>query len=168
MPGKLQTELRQTKSFELIEEEAMLNIVRTAEVLQRAISDFFKDFELSSVQYNVLRILRGAGAAGVTCSQIGERMVTHDPDVTRLLDRLEARGLIVRERSTTDRRAIITRITESGLALVGSIDQPLKKLYQAKLGKFGREALAGLTAQLEHVREAFEPEQKQTEERNTK
>ncbi|HVV47227.1 MAG TPA: MarR family transcriptional regulator [Bryobacteraceae bacterium] len=155
MPGKLQQEIEQTRPFELVEEEAMLNIVRTAEVLQRTIADFLNGFGLSSVQYNVLRILRGAGPAGATCSQIGKRMLTHDPDITRLLDRMEARGLIARARDGADRRAVITRITETGLALVGEIDQPLKILFQTRLGKVGREELASLTSQLEKVREAF-------------
>jgi DNA-binding MarR family transcriptional regulator len=153
----LQQEIQQTRPFELVEEEAMLNIVRTAEVLQRAIADFLNGFGLSSVQYNVLRILRGAGPAGATCSQIGKRMLTHDPDITRLLDRMEARGLIARARDGADRRAVITRITETGLALVGEIDQPLKTLFQTRLGKVGREELASLTSQLEKVREAFGP-----------
>ena len=158
MPGKLQQEIQQTRPFELIEEEAMLNIVRTAEVLQRAIADFLDGFGLSPVQYNVLRILRGAGPTGATCSQIGKRMLTHDPDITRLLDRMEARGLIARARDGADRRAVITRITETGLAAVGEIDQPLKKLFQTRLGKISRDEVASLTAQLEKVREAFGPE----------
>ena len=136
----------------------MLNIVRTAEVLQRAIADFLDGFGLSSAQYNVLRILRGARPAGTTCSQIGKRMLTHDPDITRLLDRMEARGLIARARDGADRRAVITRITETGLAAVGEIDQPLKKLFQTRLGKISRDEVASLTAQLEKVREAFGPE----------
>ena len=156
MPGRLQAEIRQTRPFALVEEEAMLNVVRTAEVLQQATADFLKQFELSPVQYNVLRILRGAGDAGATCSQIGERLVTRDPDITRLLDRMEARGLIARERSRTDRRVVITRISEAGLTLVGGIDEPLRVLIKSKLGKFGRDELAGLIAGLERVREAFD------------
>ena len=171
MPGRLQTEIHQTRPFEAIEEEAVLNIVRTAEVLQRALVEFLKEFDLSPTQYNVLRILRGAGAAGATCSQIGERLLTHDPDITRLLDRMDARRLIARERSSTDRRAIITRISADGLALVGSIDAPLRTLTQSRMGKFGRDALAGLIAELERVREAFETESssvKAVNERKTK
>jgi DNA-binding MarR family transcriptional regulator len=163
----LQEEIRQTRPFELIEEEAMLNIVRTAEVLQRAISEFLDGFGLSPVQYNVLRILRGAGPDGATCSQIGKRMLTHDPDITRLLDRMEARGLIARARDGADRRAVITRITEAGLEMVGGIDTPLKKLLQTRLGKFGRPGLASLTTQLEQVREAFGPETEKVQERTT-
>ena len=158
MPGRLQAEIGQTRPFELIEEEAMLNVVRTAEVLQRTMADFLREFDLSPVQYNVLRILRGAGAAGATCSQIGERLLTRDPDITRLLDRMEARGLILRERSSEDRRVVITRISGAGSALVDSMDQPLRKLSKLKLGKFGRDGLAELIAGLERMREAFEAE----------
>jgi DNA-binding MarR family transcriptional regulator len=158
VPGRLQAEIGQTRPFELIEEEAMLNVVRTAEVLQRTMADFLREFDLSPVQYNVLRILRGAGAAGATCSQIGERLLTRDPDITRLLDRMEARGLILRERSSEDRRVVITRISGAGSALVDSMDQPLRKLSKSKLGKFGRDGLAELIAGLERMREAFEAE----------
>ena len=175
MPGKLQAEIHQTRPFELIEEEAVLNVVRTAEVLQRVVVDFLKEFDLSPVQYNVLRILRGAGATGATCSQIGERLLTRDPDITRLLDRMETRGLIGRVRSSEDRRAIITRITAAGMALVDRIDEPLRILHQKKLGTFGRDALLGLITELERLRGAFEAEEESVtqlvmtdSERNTK
>jgi DNA-binding MarR family transcriptional regulator len=158
VPGKLQAEIKQTKPFDLIEAEAALNIIRTAEVVQRFIAEFLRPFDLSPVQYNVLRILRGAGAAGATCSQIGERLVTRDPDITRLLDRMQSRALIGRERSNEDRRVVITRISKTGLNLVDSIDQPLRSVTRAKLGKFGREALADLIAGLERIRDAYETE----------
>ena len=158
MPGKLQAEIRQTKPFALIEEEAALNIIRTSEVLQRFITEFLRPFDLSPVQYNVLRILRGAGAAGVTCSQVGERLLTRDPDITRLLDRMQARELIERERSSEDRRVVITRISKTGLKLVDSLDQPLRSVNRRKLGRLGRDELADLIAGLERVREAYEEE----------
>jgi len=155
----------------------MLNVIRTAEVLQQATSDFLLMTELSEflkphgvspTQYNVLRILRGAEPAGATCSQIGERLVTRDPDITRLLDRMEARGLIGRERSTEDRRVVITRISERGLKLVGNIDQPLTELSRSRMGKIGRDALTGLIEGLERMREAFETEDNLNRERTTK
>jgi DNA-binding MarR family transcriptional regulator len=154
--GRLQAELKQTRPFAQIEEEAMLNVVRTSEVLQARMAAFLKQYDLSPVQYNVLRILRGAGDGGATCSQIGERLLTRDPDITRLLDRMEARGLIARARSTEDRRVVMTRITAEGLALLGSIDQPLRKMSRSRIGKLGANALAELIAGLERVREAFE------------
>lgn len=169
MAGKLQAELKQTRPFALIEEEATLNVVRTAEVIQSRMADFLKDYELSPVQYNVLRILRGAGASGATCSQIGERLLNRDPDITRLLDRMETRGWIVRERSSTDRRVVVTRLTDAGLALVDRIDQPLRAMSKATLGKFGRDGLAALIAGLERMRDSFESEKTEaSQERKTK
>jgi DNA-binding MarR family transcriptional regulator len=158
--GRLQAEIGQTRPFELPEEEATLNIIRTAELLRGFVADFLKDYDLSPVQYNVLRILRGAGDAGVTCSQIGERLLTRDPDITRLLDRMNGRGLIVRARSTEDRRATITRITPAGLKLVGSLDRPLRAVHKSKLGKFKPEELAELISVLERFRQAFEEKEK--------
>jgi DNA-binding MarR family transcriptional regulator len=156
VPGRLQSEIGQTRPFDLIEEEVALNVIRTAEVLQRSIAGFLKEYDLSPVQYNVLRILRGAGADGATCSQIGERLLTRDPDITRLLDRMEARGLIARRRSSQDRRVVITRLSKTGLALVNRIDQPLRAMSKAKLGNFGRDALAELISGLERMRDAYE------------
>jgi DNA-binding MarR family transcriptional regulator len=154
--GKLQIELKQTRPFALIEEEALLSIVRTAEVVQHSTAGFLKEFDLSPVQYNVLRILRGAQPAGATCAQIGERLLTRDPDITRLLDRMESRRLIMRERSSEDRRVVITRLSKEGLALVDSIDVPIEALIKSRMAKFGRGTLSGMVADLERVREAFE------------
>src|SRR4051794_37405105 len=101
MAGKLQHEIGKRKPFECAEEEALLSIIRTADVFHRTIAELFKPFDLSSTQYNVLRILRGtcpAGTSGLACSAIADQMLTRDPDMTRLLDRLEKRGLISRAR----------------------------------------------------------------------
>src|SRR5438034_8988775 len=105
MAGRLAREIQQTKPFALLEEEAALNLARTFEVMQQRVSEALKPHQLTPTQYNILRILRGAGSAGVTCSQAGERMVNHDPDMTRLLDRLEARKLVERARSRQIGRA---------------------------------------------------------------
>ncbi len=128
MAGQLAKEIRQNKPFASTEEEAFLNLARTFEVLQQRVSEALKPYQLTPTQYNVLRILRGAGPEGVTCSQAGERMVNHDPDMTRLLDRLEARKLVERARSLEDRRVVITRITKSGIDLVNSLDEPMNIL----------------------------------------
>jgi len=153
--GKLLAEIRQNKPFELPEEEAVLNVHRTAEVLGQAMADFLRDYQLSHTQYNVLRILRGAEPDGATCSGIAERMITRDPDITRLLDRMETRMLVARERSREDRRVVITRITAAGLELVGSIDEPLRQFLRARMGSMDRQDLAGLIGQLEQLRELF-------------
>jgi DNA-binding MarR family transcriptional regulator len=133
-------------------ETALLNLLRTHEFLQRRQTEFFKRFQLTPTQYNVLRILRGAGPEGVTCSQAAERMVTADPDITRLLDRLEARGLIVRERRPGDRRVVLSRITEEGLDLLKTIDRPLREFLGRIMGRVGAERLRQLSEILESIR----------------
>lgn len=152
MSGKLAKEIRQTKPFALREEEAFLNLGRTWEFLQGRMADLLKPFELTPTQYNMLRILRGAGADGVTCSQACERMITPEPDVTRLLDRLESRHLIRRERSLEDRRVVIVRITKDGLRLVDGIDQPLEQRLRRTLGHLGQRRLMELIETLEDLR----------------
>src|SRR5947209_5201246 len=99
MAGKLQQEIRQSKAIRLLEEEATLNIVRTADALVLGLTDLLKPYGLSATQYNVLRILRGAGEDGASCKDVGSRMVTRDPDITRLMDRLEKRGVLTRDRA---------------------------------------------------------------------
>jgi len=155
VPGKLAVEIKQTKPFELVEEEAVLNIARTAEVLSQSMAEFLREYQLSQTQYNVLRILRGAGDSGATCSQIAERMIGRDPDITRLLDRLEARGLVMRERSTADRRVVMTRIAPDGLAILSTLDAPLKGLLRDRMSSMDRESLSTLIGLLEQVRELF-------------
>jgi DNA-binding MarR family transcriptional regulator len=105
----------------------------------------------------MLRILRGAGSGGVTCSQATERMLTPDPDITRLLDRMEARGLIRRERSRDDRRVVVAWITPEGLDLVNRIDQPLAAFHKLHLGRVGHRRLEELIDILESLREEQEP-----------
>ncbi len=153
MGGKLAREIQRTKPFESIEEEAFLNLARTFEVLQEKIGAVLKQHQLTPPQYNMLRILRGAGPGGLTCSQATERMLTPDPDVTRLLDRMEARSLIARERSQQDRRVVITRITAEGLALAAAIDGPLMERFSRIMGCIGRERLTQLIDILEALRE---------------
>jgi DNA-binding MarR family transcriptional regulator len=100
---------------------------RTADVITRRGAQFLKKWEISGTQYNVLRILRGAGPDGLRCGEIGERMVTHDPDITRLLDRMEKAGWVERARDTTDRRVVLTRINKKGLDLLKQIDKPIEE-----------------------------------------
>jgi DNA-binding MarR family transcriptional regulator len=152
--GKLAVELKQNKPFAFLEEEATLNLIRTYEHIQQRQSEFFRQFQLTPTQYNILRILRGAGKDGITCSQAAERMLTADPDITRLLDRLEARRLIERERSVEDRRVVISRITADGLELLRSIDKPLAAFFKEQVGHVGREKLTQLIGILESIRES--------------
>ncbi len=152
MRSKLAAEIGQSKPFELPEEEALLNLIRTSGFIQQRQAEFFKQFGLTATQYNILRILRGAGKDGVTCSQAAERMVTADPDITRLLDRLEARGLLRRERDTNDRRVVLSRITPEGLALLKSIDKPLAESVRGLAGHVERKKLEQLIGILEELR----------------
>ncbi len=152
MTNRLQKELKKSKPFESAEQEAHLNLARTAQFLEEAFEQLFKPFNLSGTQYNVLRILRGAGEA-LPCGQIGERLVTRDPDITRLLDRLEKRGLIVRERTAADRRVVLASITPAGLKLLKQLDKPVIDLHVKQLGHMGKERLKTFIDLLELARE---------------
>lgn len=152
MRSKLQTELKQNKPFQTLEEEALLNIIRTAEVFSWQTSSLFKEMDLTATQYNVLRILRGAGSDGLLCREISERMLTKDPDITRLLDRLELRGFILRNRDSRDRRIITVKITNEGLETLNSLDKPVTEHNQKLLGHLSEEQLQQLISLLELVR----------------
>ena len=156
MAGKIQEEIRQTRPIPTLEEEAYLNVQRTANVLLQDVAELLKPHNLTQTQYNVLRILRGAGEAGLTAGDVGDRMITRDPDVTRLLDRLETRGLAERSRCTEDRRVVWTRITPAGLAAIAPLDEPVKELHLRSLGHLGPERLASLIELLEAARSGGE------------
>jgi DNA-binding MarR family transcriptional regulator len=147
------SELRQTRPFAIREEELFLSLIRTADELGRSVSDLLKSRGISSPQYNALRILRGAGEAGLPCGEIAARMVTRDPDVTRLLDRLQRRGLIARGRGADDRRVVSTRITPQGLALLEELDEPVRTTHKRQLGFLSASEMESLLAQLTRVRE---------------
>jgi DNA-binding MarR family transcriptional regulator len=149
----LQAEIKQTKPFQSLEEEAVLNLLRTTDALVRQSVAMLKTWSLSPAQYNALRILRGAGSEGVTCGEISERMLTKDPDITRLIDRLDARGLITRGRHDQDRRVVRTRITQAGLDLLAEIDKPARKLSREQLGHLSEDQLRQLIELLELARE---------------
>ncbi len=152
MGSKLQEELRQRKPFGSPEEEVYLSIQRTAEALRWRVAETLKGADLTPTQYNVLRILRGAGEEGATCGQISERMVTKDSDITRLLERLEARGLITRSRDGQDRRFITVRITADGLRLLAGLDEPIAECHRQQIGHLGKERLSSLGKLLEVAR----------------
>ena len=152
MGGKLAKEIRQTKPFSSREEEAFLNLGRTFEFLQARVAGLLKQHQLTPVQYNMLRILRGGGAEGVTCTQACERMLSPDPDITRLLDRMEARKLLRRERSREDRRVVVSWIAPEGEALLAAIEEPLRDLFKTALGHVGQRRLAELIETLETLR----------------
>lgn len=151
--SKLQKELKQSKPFVSREEEVFLSLQRTAEMLWWGISETLKQFELTPTQYNVLRILRGAGEAGASCSEISERLVTKDSDITRLLDRLDARGLISRGRETKDRRVMIARITKEGSRVLADLDKPIAECHSRQLGHLKDKQLESLSRLLDAVRD---------------
>lgn len=153
MPGRILAELKQSRPFPSLEAEAAVNLMRTADTVLRGLAAALKPRGLSPEQYNVLRILRGAGPSGLPCGEIASRMVTRDPDMTRLLDRLEARGFIARARSLRDRRVVNTRITSAGLRLLAGLDAPLNAENTRLVGHLGRKRLRQLVALLEAVRE---------------
>jgi DNA-binding MarR family transcriptional regulator len=153
-PKTLRDELKMTRPFRSVEEEAILNIARTAAVIEHTGADALKPFNLTITQYNVLRSLRGAGGEGLCRNEVGERLVTRVPDVTRLLDRMEAAGLIVRQRGGADRRFVSTRITEKGLRLLEKIDRELPAIHARQLGHVGQKRLRELIGLLEEVRNA--------------
>ncbi len=134
------------------EEDAYICLLRTTDLLSRNAEKILKQAEISPTQYNVLRILRGA-PEGLPCTEIGKRMITRDPDITRLLDRLEKRELISRCRETKDRRMVLTRISPQGLRLLRDLDGPVREMHKAQLGHLGRQRLQLLTELLEAAQE---------------
>jgi DNA-binding MarR family transcriptional regulator len=148
----LQAEIKQTRPFDSLEAEAYLNLLRTTDALLRKEIEALKAWGLSTTQYNALRILRGAGDEGVTCGELSERMLTRDPDVTRLIDRLGTRGLIRRVRSDRDRRVVRTCITTAGLELLEQLDEPARTWTKDQLGHLKEHELRDLIALLEKAR----------------
>ena len=125
------------------EEAAFLDLLRTTDMLSRGLVQVLKAEGVSATQYNVLRILRGA-PGGLACGEIASRMITRDPDITRLLDRLEKRRLISRWREVRDRRTVMARITPEGLRLLARLDEPVEAAHRKQLGHLGRERLRTL------------------------
>jgi DNA-binding MarR family transcriptional regulator len=157
MSGKLQQEILKERPFDALEQEAYLNVIRTADVLLRDTAEVLKPAGLSTVQYNVLRILRGmkctgGPSTGLACREVAERMITRDPDMTRLLDRLEKRGLISRSREEKDRRVVRTCITEAGLELLASLDDAVLASHRKQLRHLGDDRLRQLIELLEDAR----------------
>lgn len=155
MKRSIANDLKQSKPFSSLEEELLLSLQHTADVVGSRAETFFKSYGISATQFNVLRILRGAGEEGLRCGEIGERMVTHDPDITRLLDRLEKAGFIARERDSLDRRVVITKIKRPGLQLLAKLDEPVRKLNLELLNGVGPKQLRLLLDGLDGIRGAL-------------
>lgn len=173
MPATLQAELKKRRPFEAPEEEAYLNMVRSAGVLSIGFERLFRERGLSEATYNVLRILRGhavgagrrgakasggatdgVASGGVPCSQIGDEMVVPAPDITRLVDRLVESGLVERARTAEDRRVVLVRITRAGLKVLRELDRPVVDLHRAQIGHMTRAELTELNRLLCKARSA--------------
>jgi DNA-binding MarR family transcriptional regulator len=153
MPRQLQKQIKQPKPFPSLEAMTFVNLLRTSSMFVGQLNDELKAAELTQPQYNVLRILRGAGPEGLPSGEVGMRMVSRDPDITRLLDRMETRGLVIRGRDTTDRRVITVTITNEGREVVDSLDKPIRQLHARQIGQLSRAELAMLNTLLEKARE---------------
>ncbi len=152
MTERLQDHGKQKKRRRTIEQEAFLNLQRTADMLMQGVEEALKPARLSHTQFNVLRILRGAGRKGLSCGEAAERMLTHDPDITRLLDRLVARGLVTRSREGNDRRVITTRISKEGLSILKELDRPVLEVHRRQLAHLGNRRLRALMDLLQWAR----------------
>ncbi len=154
MSDRLRAELKQTKPFPRRSAEALLSVLRTAAILEHQIGESLKPYGITMTQYNVLRILRGAGATGLCGREVGQRMVSNVPDVSRLLDRMEEMGLIRRERDEADRRHVTARITPKGLEVMARATPRLEAVERARFGPIADGRLAAVIDALEDVRAA--------------
>jgi DNA-binding MarR family transcriptional regulator len=159
MSGKLQKEIGKTGPFASLEEEAMLNLFRTADRLTGPLQRVLKPSGLSQTQYNVLRILRGVSPKGLSCQEIARRMITRDADLTRLVDRLLKRELVARERQQDDRRVVHITITQQGLDLLAGLDTAVNEANKKALGHIPAERLQDLIDLLELARESAESDE---------
>jgi DNA-binding MarR family transcriptional regulator len=144
MAPELQEELKQNKPFRTLQQEAQLNLVRTANLLSDEFEQMLKPHGITGTQYNVLRILRGAEPGGLCRNEVSQRLLNRMPDATRLLDRMEEAGLVTRERSTTDRRLVTTRITRKGRQIVDSLDAAADEQHEKALGHMSEQQLRTL------------------------
>jgi DNA-binding MarR family transcriptional regulator len=134
-----------------LEDRTFIALLKAADRLAQQAEQLLKGHGLSGAQYNVLRILRGAEPEGLPCSGIGERMISHDPDMTRLLDRMEKRGLITRRRQTDDRRVVKARITSEGLRQLKVLDQPIRGLHRGQFRQMSPQRLKTLAELLDEI-----------------
>jgi DNA-binding MarR family transcriptional regulator len=152
-PSSLQAELKKRRPFDSPEQEAMLNLLRTAGRFQTPLDRLLRSYGVSPSQYNVLRILRGEGKP-LPCLEIADRMITAVPAITALIDRLEGAGLVARQRSEEDRRVVYVAITGKALELLAKVDSPLIDLHRRLLGHMTPAELKSLNRLLTHARES--------------
>jgi len=153
MSPSLQQDIRQTKPFSSLQQEAYLSVVRTSSALTDTVEELLKPFGITGTQYNVLRILRGAGEGGLCRNELRDRMLTRMPDMTRLLDRMEEAELVTRSRERDDRRMVLTQITPRGRDLLSQLDRPMNDLHRNQLARLDDDQLRSLVDLLTLVRE---------------
>lgn len=149
---------RATRRFDSLKQEAYLAIWRTYDRLRAIEDEMFSHWELTAQQYNILRLLRADMPQQVPTLSLVARLVSRAPDVSRMLDKLEARQLITRKRSEEDRRAVLVGITEAGLAIVDAIAEPLRQCHEQQLGHLNSAELKSLVDLLQRAREPHESE----------
>lgn len=161
----LQREIRQRKPFQSRGEEAVLGLLKTADLVRRLIAQVLEPYEVTPQQYNVLRILRGAGNEGIPTLAIRERMLEQTPGITRLLDRLEAKGWAERRRCSDDRRQVLCFLTATGATLLAELDAPMSRLDRDAVGvALSEERIDELVRLLDSIRAAHAPHQNQESE----
>ena len=153
MVTTLRDEIKQTKPFSSLEQEAQLSVIRTASVLFDEVEQFLRPYGITATQYNVLRILRGAEPNGLCRNELRDRMLTRMPDMTRLLDRMEDAGLIVRSRELDDRRMVQTKIAVAGRKLLAEIDDAVEQEHKSRFTDLSPDELKFLIDILARVRE---------------
>jgi len=156
--SSLREEIRQTRPFHSAAQEALLALFRTVDLIRRQVTAVLETADVTHQQYNVLRILRGAGPEGLPTLAIAERMVERTPGITRLIDRLEKKGWVVRERDERDRRRVQCRITPPGLDLLGSLDEPIREVEERCLAMLEEEEKRQLIGWLECIRGELQDE----------
>lgn len=159
--SRLQREIKQTRPFASKTQEAAIALMRTADMVRRAVATLVEPHGITPQQYNVLRILRGAGERGLPTLEIAERMIEQTPGITRLIDRLETKKLVLRERCATDRRQVFCRITAAGLSMLGRLDTPLQSRERETLAALTEKELAELIALLDRAREGLTQKEKE-------
>ena len=154
----LRQELKKRRNFDTPEQEATLNLLRTNDQVQIRLTRLFREHGLTPAQYNILRILRGAGER-LPILEIASRTVTVVPGITGLIDRLEAGGHVSRQRCAEDRRVVYVSITGKALAILSALDEPLFALHRTLMGHLNRSELKELNRLLEKVREPLASEE---------
>jgi DNA-binding MarR family transcriptional regulator len=154
--SRLQQELKQRKPFSSVAQEALLGLMRTTDLVRRQLAAFVEPHGITLQQFNVLRILRGGGAEGVPTLEVADRMVEQTPGITRLLDRLEAKGFVKRQRCEKDRRQHLCWITPKGAALLEKLDEPVIELGEQIIKGLNHEERLTLIRVLDALRAAHE------------